>query len=324
MLALSTGGPIELEDLLGDVFSSAPLESIALGRFELHGPWGMRFEAADVAGVHVVVSGSCVFRPSPQRTVELSAGDVVMVPRGSSHALCRDRDVAPLPFAEISTFAQPGLRGTWQYGDGPRATELVCGVYRFGAEADHPILALLPKHIVSRASERSESSSIPALCGLLARELSGYKPGARTMVSRTLDMLFVEVLRQWASTQPSGEIGWLGALKDVRIASAIIALHKSPGHDWTLSELSQRAAMSEASLKRNFTALVGEPPLTYLARLRIDSAARLLRTTSLPIAEIASRVGYQNEFSFGRAFKRWRRVAPGRFRASAQGTALAH
>jgi AraC-like DNA-binding protein len=298
--------------------STAPLDSIALGRFDLRGRWGIHFDAAAVAGVHVVLDGTCVVRPSGGRPIALCAGDVLMLPRGSSHALSFDRSVVPTPFSEVRDCAVPSETGTWSFGDGETTTTLLCGVYRFDPVADHPVLRLLPKLVVSCAGTRSPDSCVPSLVALLVREIGGARPGSRTMVARALDMLFVEIVRDWATAQPPGAIGWLGALHDPRVASALVALHADPGAKWTLGTLARRAGMSEATLKRQFTALVGEPPLTYLARVRIDHAARLLRTTTLGLAEVAERVGYQNESSFGRAFRRWRRLAPGQFRESSR------
>lgn len=303
--------------------STAPLDSMVLGRFDLRGRWGIGFEADDVAGVHVVLDGECVVRPKGARAVALETGDVLLLPRGSSHALGRDADVHPTPFAEVRECVTSRETGAWSYGEGDLATTLLCGLYRFDPVADHPVLRLLPKLVISRAATRDPESSVPSLVGLLLREVGGARPGARTMVARALDMLFVEIVRDWAATQPRGTIGWLGALHDSRIAAVLVAVHADPGAKWTVSALARRAGTSEATLKRQFTSLVGEPPLTYLARVRIDHAARLLRTTSLGLAEVAERVGYQNEFSFGRAFKRWRHVAPGQFRESSRPDARA-
>jgi len=42
----------------------------------------------------------------------------------------------------------------------------------------------------------------------------------------------------------------------------------------------------------------------------MDIAAQLLEQADLRIRDIASRVGYQSEFSFTRAFKLWHGVSP--------------
>ena len=80
------------------------------------------------------------------------------------------------------------------------------------------------------------------------------------------------------------------------------------------SDLAKEAGLSRAAFARQFNASVGEPPHSYLTRWRMGIAAQLLEETDLRVAEIAAHVGYESEFSFSRAFKRARGLAPIRFR----------
>jgi len=73
-------------------------------------------------------------------------------------------------------------------------------------------------------------------------------------------------------------------------------------------------AMSRSAFAARFAHLVGEPPLTYLTRWRMQKATRLLRSGHASIGEVASRVGYEAEAAFSKAFKRWTGVAPGAYR----------
>jgi AraC-like DNA-binding protein len=72
--------------------------------------------------------------------------------------------------------------------------------------------------------------------------------------------------------------------------------------------------MSRAAFAHNFSALVGEPPHTYLTRWRMGVAAQLLEESDLRLGEIAARAGYRSEFSFSRAFKLARGVWPIQYR----------
>ena len=83
--------------------------------------------------------------------------------------------------------------------------------------------------------------------------------------------------------------------------------------------LASAVGMSRSAFAARFAHLVGEPPLTYLTRWRMEKATRLLRSGHAAIAEIAARVGYDAEAAFSKAFKRWTGMAPGAYRrASAQ------
>ena len=82
----------------------------------------------------------------------------------------------------------------------------------------------------------------------------------------------------------------------------------------------REAAISRSALAERFTQLVGEAPMRYLANWRITLAKQLLREGTASIQEIATRVGYESEAAFNRAFKRatgsppatWRRGASNR------------
>jgi AraC-like DNA-binding protein len=68
---------------------------------------------------------------------------------------------------------------------------------------------------------------------------------------------------------------------------------------------------------------VGDTPLAYLTRWRMDTAARLLRDTGRPLSRIAEEVGYESEFSFNKAFRRARGISPGRYRRAVAETGAA-
>jgi AraC-like DNA-binding protein len=70
-------------------------------------------------------------------------------------------------------------------------------------------------------------------------------------------------------------------------------------------------------LAERFTAMVGHPPMQYLALWRMQIASRLLAERGA-VAAVASAVGYESEAAFSRAFKKlvgqapatWRRSSP--------------
>ena len=72
----------------------------------------------------------------------------------------------------------------------------------------------------------------------------------------------------------------------------------------TLAELAAKFHLSQSSLKLCFKALYGVPVAGYLRTVRMDTAARLLRESDLPVAEIAHRVGYEDPSRFSAAFRR--------------------
>ena len=76
--------------------------------------------------------------------------------------------------------------------------------------------------------------------------------------------------------------------------------------------------MSRSAFSERFKTLIGEPPLSYLSRWRLHSAARLLRLTNAKLGHVARRVGYESEVAFHRAFKRALGASPGEYRRLAR------
>ncbi|GLF98301.1 hypothetical protein SYYSPA8_28410 [Streptomyces yaizuensis] len=59
---------------------------------------------------------------------------------------------------------------------------------------------------------------------------------------------------------------------------------------------------------------MGEPPMGWLARHRLDLAADLLRETDATVDAVARRVGYSGSFALSAAFTRVRGVSPQEYR----------
>jgi AraC-like DNA-binding protein len=161
----------------------------------------------------------------------------------------------------------------------------------------------------------AEGSPAQATLRVLRHELAARTPGSGTVIDRLLDVLFVQVIRSWLGTEDHAGTSWLQALRDPSIGRALSILHANPAAPWTIETLAREVSLSRATLTRRFSSLVGEPPLAYLTRWRMELAARHLRETDEAVSTIARHVGYASEFAFSRAFSRLRGVPPGRYRA---------
>ncbi|KIG12995.1 Transcriptional regulator, AraC family protein [Enhygromyxa salina] len=81
----------------------------------------------------------------------------------------------------------------------------------------------------------------------------------------------------------------------------------------TLDELAEVAGLSKYHFLRQFSQVVGMTPGAYLRTLRLCHAARKLRTTELPILEVALSVGFADHPSFSRAFARHMGMTPSEY-----------
>ncbi|GHB54490.1 hypothetical protein GCM10010377_51970 [Streptomyces viridiviolaceus] len=81
--------------------------------------------------------------------------------------------------------------------------------------------------------------------------------------------------------------------------------------------LAEAVRVSRSTLAARFKRSVGQSPVEYLTRWRLELAAHRLITTDQPLASLAQAVGYGSETALGLAFKREFGIAPGAYRRAA-------
>jgi AraC-like DNA-binding protein len=307
-------------DVLADILTITRLTGDVFHHSFCDPPWGLQIAGGNRVRVHVLCAGVGVFVPAKGRPIPLGPHDLVLVPTGTGHLLCDD---PASPHITLEKWHErirarrdsgpPTLNTGPRRRDRPRA-ELICATYTVAFADTHPVLRLLPSVIHIPGRDARSDIGLQTTLTLLLRELADRDIGVQRAVQRLLEVLFIHILRYWLDTQPEGSTGWLGALRDEPIGRALVELHTSPARDWTVRSLATAVGMSRPVLARRFTEKVGDTPLGYLRKLRLDLATRLLRETDQPLATIASSIGYQSEFAFNRAFHRAYGMPPGKYR----------
>jgi AraC-like DNA-binding protein len=88
-------------------------------------------------------------------------------------------------------------------------------------------------------------------------------------------------------------------------------LHEAP----TVGQLARQFAYTRSHFSRLFKARVGLSPQQYLINARLALAKELLRTTQLPIGQVALQAGYNDPYAFSKQFRQLAGVSPTRYRA---------
>lgn len=305
-------------DVFADILDLTRMSGHA-ARAEFQAPWGVSVPPrAEAAFLHVT-RGTCVLQVRGEReVVRLTQGDVALLPRGVGHELGDAVGTQHVDFSALVR-AEGGKVGPLRHGGGGEACTVVWGAHCFEPGAGNPFLDMLPPLVVSRADEIAGDRSLAMTLQLLVAEVVGARPGAAAVGRRLVDVLFVQMVRHWVEREPEGRVGWLFALRDAQIPRALARMHERPDQAWTVDSLAREAGMSRATFARRFQELVGTGPLHYLTAWRMRLAARLLRTSTHSVAEVASRVGYESEFSFSRAFRRVWQEPPSRYRRRLEG-----
>ena len=82
-----------------------------------------------------------------------------------------------------------------------------------------------------------------------------------------------------------------------------------------VEETARQAGVSRSYLYRAFQEAFGCSPNEYLTRYRLQRAAQLLRHSALPVAAVATSVGFEDPYYFSRAFRREMGMSPTEYRA---------
>jgi AraC-like DNA-binding protein len=265
---------------------------------------------------HYVVEGRLTAQIANGPPVQIGAGEVVIFPRNDEHLLGSHLDLTPVPTKHIVRTSPEGGLLAIHHGGGGEQTRFVCGFLGCDRIAGNPLLDALPPLLRFDARQGNAATWIKSSIEFAAQEIESGRAGSETVLARLSELLFVEALRRYVEEVPDAQTGWLAGLKDPFVSRALSLLHGRVTLDWTVDNLGREVGLSRSALAERFTRLIGEPPMRYLARWRIQLAANLLRNSDASLMRIAEQVGYDSEPAFNRAFKRNFGVPPATWRKS--------
>lgn len=295
-------------------FSSSPHEILA-ARLKL--PHG------SVTPFHVFIEGGCHVTSGDHEPVRVERGDVIIFPRADVHILASEIGLPPVPIKDVYSKPSKEQITVVKYGGNGDPARFICGFLHLDQQFD-PLLTSLPDVLCVRSRDtglmletlsgsgqsnlriehQREAHWWRASVDYLTNETAAPDPGHHAVLARLTEALFVQVLRWQLRYAAENYGGWLAGLHDPQIGRVLALIHASPERAWTVDELSRTAAMSRAALAKRFVELVGQSPIQYLAGWRMHLARNLLSESTLGLAEIGGRIGYDSETAFSRAFRR--------------------
>lgn len=300
-------------DVLTDVLNRLELQGWLSSRRELIPPWRYDFAASKDSLFHVLSFGGAYLQVDGEaEPIRVEDGDVVLFPTGHPHSLYDDPASPQTRLVRLDYNPQRGFQLVEGDGEAPKSL-MLCGAFHFEYPHNFPLLRRLPKLIHIRGAQGQMEQDFADIMRLMLRESASQRPGAEVMQRRLTELLFIQVIRLWIGQQAS--VGWVGALRDQPISTALGLIHQSPERQWTVKELAEAAALSRSAFSARFTELVGEPPMTYLTRWRMLRATHLLKH-QIRTATIAEMLGYESEAAFRKAFKREIGIPPAQYRKS--------
>lgn len=325
-------GRLEGIDPLSDVLRAVRLTGALFFRVEASSPWVAGVPAGSAIGphilpgsqhvvsYHVVTKGRCWAGLSGMADTRLEEGDLIVIPHGDPYVLSTEHgqhDDTPLEPA-LSFFRELRdrelLSTVREGGGGPDQLEVVCGFLGCDVLPFNPILATLPPLVHLRPPRAPAGNRLSQLIEFALAESSEKRAGSDCVLLRISELLFVEMVRQYLAALPPEETGWLAGLRDPSVGRALRLLHQGSSRPWTVDDLAKESGLSRSVLSERFTHFLGQPPMQYLTRWRMQVAARLLTDAVAKVSAVALEVGYDSEAAFSRAFKKAVGVPPATWR----------
>jgi len=316
-------------DALSEVLKAVKLDSAFFYNAEFSAPWSFRSpkscklapyinqSAGHVIVHHLLIEGKAYATLGHER-LEIGPGDVVIFPHGDSH--CLESGPTPKPIdgeRELQQIFSQGLALS-RMGGGGEVTRFVCGFMVCEQNLSQLFLTGLPP--VFKVNIRRDPSGQwleKSILDSISRAKEGGA-GANAVLARLCEALFMETLRRYMNLLPEGHTGWLAGARDAEIGKVLAQIHRQPATRWTIAGLAHEAGLSRSVLAERFRRYLGVPPVAYLTRWRMELGAQMLSSTMSSVAQIASKVGYDSEQAFNRAFKRSFGKPPARYRNEKQ------
>jgi AraC-like DNA-binding protein len=319
-------------DTLSDVLETVRLTGAIFFLVDARAPWVAEAPASThlvpailpaaqhVVSYHVVSEGACWCESPGLSPMRLETGDVLLVPHGHPYQIastCGLRTGWTLDdglswFRAMADGRLPFV--VTEGGDGLERLRLVCGFLGCDALPFNPVLTTLPA--LTRVRLHGDSGSrLHALLDFAVAESNCAGPGSRSVLLRIAELVFVEVLRSYLTTESDDRASWLAGLRDVVVGRALARLHAEPSRAWTLPDLAREVGASRSVLAERFASFVGYPPMSYLTHWRMQLAASRLAAGAATVSAVASDVGYESEAAFCRAFKKVTGVTPASWRS---------
>lgn len=122
-----------------------------------------------------------------------------------------------------------------------------------------------------------------------------WEPSARTYVDHLVGMLAAQLAHAHTAGRPAAPAGAMSGLTSQQLVSARELMEQHISDPLRVSDLAAATGLSASQFSRQFRTSTGKSPHQFLLQLRLDHARRMLRTTVLPIPDVAVHCGFSHQ-----------------------------
>lgn len=278
------------------------------------GEWGVSFRQRDDVLFCWLERGQCQLICEGTNPLLLQTGDFILIRTETPFALVSHIAVEP---EESEDIVERTNDLVIRVGNGDSPSVVVRGGrFLFNTANLELLVRLLPK-LIHIPRDESSSWRVQALLKLNETESSERRPGSDFVMTRLIEVILVELLREETFRRDQERIGLIAGLGDATTGRALSAMHADVAHGWTVASLARICNVSRSTFAAHFRKVVGIGPIDYLLRWRMALARDELRHGSKSIGEIALSTGFQSSSAFSTAFTKMNGRSPRQYRMQA-------
>lgn len=302
-------------DVLEDALKSLRISGSVLLRETYASPWAVAVpeshslatllkadKSVQVIAFHLVEFGHCVIKSGKGDARHLKAGEMLVCFGGEDHQLSQG-ETGKIQSIESLLAGSRNL----QRPDSSRTSEqtaLLCGVFLLAHTEFNPLFSALPPLMHVNLARAGTFNNLSGVSGLMAEEIDRHALGSGYVIERLLEVLCAEAVRSHMETLTMDDANWFRGIKDPKVGKALAIIHHRPGDDWSVHRLANQVSMSPSRFAARFAETIGDTPMAYLTKWRMNIACRELTSSKYSVNQVAESVGYESPAAFSRAFKK--------------------
>jgi AraC family transcriptional regulator len=171
-----------------------------------------------------------------------------------------------------------------------------------------------PAHVELRPRFAMQDPLLEQLALVIAENLRDGSPSSAVFADTLAQMVAAQLARAHSTRSHRPRVPVPDGLVNWRLRRLAELIEANLDGDLSLEVMAAEVGLSQLYLIRAFKAAFGQPPHRYVLLRRIERAKELLRTTDIPVAEIAFAVGFSSQSHLSNWFQRLVGVSPVAYR----------
>jgi AraC-like DNA-binding protein len=284
----------------------------------LEAPWAVRCFSDPYAQFLLVRRGRCwvdcpAFVPYPFLVAE---GGMLVTVGGGTQLWRSGRDT---PMSEVmSSFPSVPLG---EFSRNPRDADKIEVLIGRSPRGGNLLIPAFPRAFYLSPTEKETRQRMDVMLEIIDAEAHGGSDLVERegVICRAAEIMTIALARYVKDKLARDNPHWPEIAGDEQVMRAMRLIETHPARNWTVESLAAEVGLGRSAFAERYRALVGDTPMNWLLRTRMQLAAAAVRDGKRSITAIANSVGYLSEPAFIKAFRRHFGETPGSYRASVNG-----